>query len=78
MYKGGSKGMSIIQKIALVFTIIGGIAWAVVGIFNFNIVTWLFQEGSVLTRIVYIFIGICALFNIVALFLPNRHHLMEE
>ncbi len=78
MYKGGSKDMSIIQKIALVFTIIGGIAWAVVGIFNFNIVTWLFQEGSVLTRIVYIFIGICALFNIVALFLPNRHHLMEE
>ena len=78
MYKGGNKEMSIIQKIALVFTIIGGIAWAVVGIFNFNIVTWLFQEGSVLTRIVYIFIGICALFNVVALFLPNRHHLMEE
>ena len=78
MNKGGSKEMSIIQKIALVFTIIGGIAWAVVGIFNFNIVTWLFQEGSVLTRIVYIFIGVCALFNIVALFLPNRHHLMEE
>ncbi|MDE7161610.1 MAG: DUF378 domain-containing protein [Anaeroplasmataceae bacterium] len=70
--------MSIIQKIALVFTIVGGIAWAVVGIFNFNIVTWLFHEGSVLTRTVYIFIGICALFNIVALFLPNRHHLMEE
>lgn len=78
MYKGGNKEMSIIQKIALVFTIIGGIAWAVVGIFNFNIVTWLFQEGTVLTRIVYIFIGICALFNVVALFLPNRHHLMEE
>ncbi|MDE6660582.1 MAG: DUF378 domain-containing protein [Anaeroplasmataceae bacterium] len=70
--------MSVIQKIALVFTIVGGIAWALVGIFNFNIVTWLFREGSVLTRIVYIFIGICALFNIVALFLPNRHHLMEE
>ncbi len=78
MNKGGSQKMSIIQKIALVFTIVGGIAWALVGIFNFNIVTWLFQEGSVLTRIVYIFIGICALFNIVALFLPNRHHLMEE
>ncbi|MCI9182099.1 MAG: DUF378 domain-containing protein [Acholeplasmatales bacterium] len=70
--------MSIIQKIALVFTILGGITWAIVGIFNFNIVTWLFQEGSVMTRIVYIFIGICALFNIVALFLPNRHRMLEE
>ena len=70
--------MSIIQKIALVFTILGGITWAIVGIFNFNIVTWLFQEGSVMTRIVYIFIGICDLFNIVALFLPNRHRMLEE
>lgn len=77
MNKGGTK-MSIIQKIALVFTILGGITWAIVGIFNFNIVTWLFQEGSVMTRIVYIFIGICALFNIIALFLPNRHRFMEE
>ncbi|MDE7105930.1 MAG: DUF378 domain-containing protein, partial [Anaeroplasmataceae bacterium] len=36
MNKGGSQKMSIIQKIALVFTIIGGIVWALVGIFNFN------------------------------------------
>ena len=70
--------MSIIQKIALVFTIIGGINWALVGIFNFNLVTWLFQEGSIVTRIVYIVVGICAVFNIIALFFPNRHHLLEE
>ncbi len=70
--------MSIIQKIALVFTIIGGINWALVGIFNFNLVTWLFQEGSIVTRIVYIVVGICAVFNIIALFIPNRHHLLEE
>ena len=74
----GANRMSIIQKIALVFTIIGGIVWAIIGIFGFNLVTWLFQEGSVLTRTVYILIGVCALINIVALFIPNRHHLMEE
>ena len=70
--------MSILQKIALVFTIIGGVNWALVGIFNFNLVTWLFQEGSILTRIVYIVVGICAIFNIIALFIPNRHRLLEE
>lgn len=70
--------MSIIQKIALVFTIIGGVNWALVGIFNFNLVTWLFQEGSIVTRIVYIVVGICAVFNIIALFIPNRHRLLEE
>lgn len=70
--------MSVLQKIALVFTIVGGLNWALVGIFHFNLVTWLFQESSILTRIIYIFIGVCALFNIVALFLPNRHHMLEE
>ena len=70
--------MSIIQKIALAITIIGGINWALVGIFDFNLVTWLFQAGTIPTRIIYIVIGVCALFNIVALFLPNRHRLMED
>ena len=65
----------ILQKIALVFTIIGGINWLLVGIFDFNLVTWLFQEGSVPTRIIYIFIGICALFNIVSLFMPSDGHI---
>ena len=70
--------MSIIQKIALVFTIIGGINWALVGIFDFNLVTWLFMESSITTRVIYVLIGICALFNVVVLFLPNRHRIMEE
>lgn len=70
--------MSIIQKIALVFTILGGINWALVGIFNFNLVTWMLQEGSIATRVVYIFIGVCALFNIFLLFLRNHHKIMED
>ena len=65
----------ILQKIALVFTIIGGINWLLVGIFDFNLVTWLFQEGSVPTRIIYIFIGICAIFNIIGLFMPSDGHI---
>ena len=65
----------ILQKIALVFTIVGGINWLLVGIFDFNLVTWLFQEGSVPTRIIYIFIGICAVFNIISLFMPSDGHI---
>ena len=70
--------LSILQKIALVFTIVGGINWALVGIFDFNLVTWLFQEGSVPTRIIYIFIGICAIFNIIALFIPMDRNILED
>ncbi len=63
--------MSVIQKIALVFTIIGALNWALIGIFGFNLVTWLFQDGSFLTRTIYILIGICGLANIALLFLRN-------
>lgn len=67
--------MSVIQKIALAITITGAINWALVGIFNFNLVEFLFTSDSVLTRIIYIIIGLTALFNVVLLFLPNRHKL---
>lgn len=67
--------MSVIQKIALAITITGAINWALVGIFNFNLVEFLFTSDSVLTRTIYIIIGLTALFNVVLLFLPNRHKL---
>ncbi|MBQ3253604.1 MAG: DUF378 domain-containing protein [Acholeplasmatales bacterium] len=70
--------MSIIQKIALVFTILGAINWALIGIFSFNLVEFFFNEGTVPTRIVYILIGLTGLFNIALLFLPNRHRVKEE
>ena len=60
--------METIEKIALVFTIIGAINWGLIGLFDFNLVTMLFQEGSFLTRLIYIIIGICGLLNIVILF----------
>lgn len=60
--------MNIIQKIALAFTIIGGINWGLIGILNFNLVEYLFQTGSILTRIIYSIVGICSLFNIFLFF----------
>lgn len=60
--------METIEKVALVFTIIGALNWGLIGLFDFNLVTMLFQEGSFLTRLVYIIVGICGLTNIVILF----------
>lgn len=59
--------METLQKICLVFTIIGAIVWGLIGFFDFNLVTWLFGE-SILARIVYIIVGICGLINIGILF----------
>ena len=56
--------METLQKIALVFTIIGAIVWGLIGLFDFNLVDFIFGVGSILSRIVYTIVGICGLINI--------------
>lgn len=60
--------MKIIDKIALVLVIIGAIVWGIIGIFNFNIVDALFGTGSIISRIIYILVGISGLWVIKILF----------
>lgn len=61
--------MNILQKIALVFTIVGGINWGLVGLFDFNLVTAIFGVGSIMTTIIYVVIAIAAIINILILFM---------
>ena len=59
--------MNVIQKIALVFTIIGGINWGLIGLFNFNLVEKIFGT-SMLSAIIYMIVGIAGIINIMLLF----------
>lgn len=61
--------MEVLQKIALVFTIIGAIIWGLIGLFDFNPIDYLFGT-NILARIIYILVGIAGLINIGLLF----HH----
>ena len=63
--------METIQKIALIFTIIGAIVWLLIGLVDFNLVDYLFVEllnVGFLARIIYVIVGICGLVNIGLLF----------
>ena len=60
--------MQIIQKIALVFTIIGAVNWGLIGLFDFNLVNMIFGGMEMLEKIVYIIVGVCGLINIGILF----------
>lgn len=66
--------METIQKIALVFTIIGAVVWGLVGLFDFNLVNYLFKSIPMLERIIYIVVGVCGLINIGLLF----YHLEDK
>ncbi len=56
--------MKILQKIALAFTIIGAINWGFVGLLDFNLVSAIFGADSILSRIIYAFVGVAGLINI--------------
>lgn len=54
---------------ALILAIIGGINWGLVGLFQFDLVAALFGgAGSIVSRIIYTFISLGALWTISFLF----------
>ena len=59
----------VIDKIALVLSIIGGINWGLIGFFRFDLVAYLFggQTASA-SRVVYALVGLAALWCISMLF----------
>ena len=63
--------MKIIDKIALALVIIGAINWGLIGIFNFNLVDTIFGAMSIISRIIYIFVGISGLWAIRLLFVDH-------
>lgn len=50
--------------LALTLAIIGALNWGLIGLFNFNLVSWLFGDFSLLSRIVYILVGVSGLYLI--------------
>jgi uncharacterized membrane protein YuzA (DUF378 family) len=55
--------MKAIGMIAFILLAIGGLNWLLVG-FGFNLVDYLFGVGSVLSRIVYILVGLSTLWEL--------------
>lgn len=55
--------MKAVNAVALLLIIIGGLNWGLVGAFEFNLVDALFGEGSVLARIVYVLVGVAAIYK---------------
>lgn len=66
--------METLQKIALIFTIIGALNWGLIGLLDFNLVTTIFGVDSVLTSIIYIIVGIAGIINIGLLFNHIESH----
>jgi uncharacterized membrane protein YuzA (DUF378 family) len=58
---GTRSTMNAVDWIAMVLLIIGGINWGLVGLFGFDLVAAIFGDMSTLSRLVYILVGLSAL-----------------
>ncbi len=56
--------MKVLYYISLTLVIIGALNWLLVGIFEFNLVSMIFGEMSVLSRVIYTLVGIAGLISI--------------
>jgi uncharacterized membrane protein YuzA (DUF378 family) len=59
-----STSVSVIDWIAAVLLIVGGLNWGLVGLFQFNLVEAIFGQMTTLSRAVYILVGLAAIFGI--------------
>ncbi len=57
--------MKATHSIAFILTIIGGLNWLLVGIGGWDLVAMIFGGGSVIARIVYVLVGLSAIYLIV-------------
>ena len=58
-----------LDRIALILAIIGGLNWGSIGLFKFDIVAWICGgQGTLVARIIYTIVGLAAIWCISLLF----------
>lgn len=67
--------MKYLDILSIILLLIGGINWGLVGLFDFNLVTFLFGHFPILMNLIYDLVGLAALYVIFQYnALHNRYH----
>ena len=68
-----------LSKLALIITIIGALNWGSIGLFQFDIVAWIFGGAdTLLARIVYTVVALAGIWCISLLFRSRHYDELEE
>ncbi|MFZ5364519.1 MAG: DUF378 domain-containing protein [Patescibacteria group bacterium] len=54
--------MKVLNWIVMILVIVGGLNWGLVGFFNFDLVATIFGDMSIVSRVVYVLVGLSALY----------------
>ena len=67
------------DTLALILSIIGSVNWGLVGLFKFDLVSWIFGgQDALFSRIIYTIIALAGLWCITLLFRKNRPNVDGE
>ena len=56
------------DTIALILSVVGCLNWGLIGLFQFDLVAWLFgSQSALLARLVYALVGLAGVWNITLL-----------
>ena len=67
--KKEKKIMMILDRIALILTVIGALNWGSIGLFQFDVVAWICGgQGALLSRIIYTVVAIAGVWCISLIF----------
>ncbi len=66
----------LMDRIALILAIIGGLNWGLIGLFRFDLVAYIFGgQTATVSRVIYTLVGLAAIWCITLLF---RGRLIED
>ena len=57
--------MKSVDVIAAILVVVGALNWGLVGLFGFDLVATLFGQATILSRIVYVLVGVSGAFQAV-------------
>ncbi len=62
------------DRLSLLLVIVGAINWGLVGLFQFDLIAFLFGgQAALISRVLYTVVGAAGLWSISMLFMPREH-----
>jgi uncharacterized protein len=69
-----NRNMSFWDWTSLILVVIGGLNWGLVGFFGFNLVSFIFGNMSLVSRIIYALIGLSAIYTAFMPMMSGEEH----
>lgn len=62
-----------LDRISLILVVIGALDWGSIGLFQFDVIAWLFGgQGSIISRIIYTLVALAGIWCFSLLFRENE------